>query len=623
MSALAGDIIDASLDAIITIGHDGNIVEWNRAAERIFGWRKDEVAGKELAQTLVPPEMRERHRAGLKACVAGADSRILGKRVELTAVRADGTRLPVDLTVVRVDGGGPPMFTAFICDITLRKRAEQALRESEEKFRALAENLPEIVWMAKTGGETIYLNSAFVTYTGIPMKAGLSRGWTDVVHPADMMATREAWARSLASGSPYECQLRVRRKDGNYAWMLARGNPIRDESGEIAYWIGTCTDINELKEAHEKLRLSEERFRLLGDAANDVIYDWNLMTDEIWWNDRFSEQYGYSPEERSPTIASWTDCIAPEDKERVLGEVYAAIDGRAQGWKGEYGFRRRDGSYAWVFDRAFIIRDAGGKAVRMVGGMTDITEQRRAKEEILRLNSELAERANGSTAQLEAANRELEAFSYSISHDLRAPLRTIDGFSKIVLEEYGPALPEEGRDYLHAVRRGAQSMAKLIDDLLAFSRLSRQALHRQDLDTAEIVRAALDAVWPQYPGRQEDVHMGPLPRSNADPALLRQVWVNLLSNAYKFTGRTANPRIEVGAIEGETPTFFVRDNGVGYDPRYATKLFTVFQRLHGVTEFPGTGVGLAIVQRIVHRHHGRIWAEGVPDAGATFYFTLG
>jgi two-component system, sensor histidine kinase and response regulator len=226
--------------------------------------------------------------------------------------------------------------------------------------------------------------------------------------------------------------------------------------------------------------------------------------------------------------------------------------------------------------------------------------------------------------ELKAANKELEAFSYSVSHDLRAPLRAIDGFSRILLEEHGQQLPEEAREYLELVRRNTKQMGFLVDDLLSFSRLSRQQVKKQTVAPAKIVRQCLEELRGEQNGRRVEITLGDLPPCLADPSLLKQVWFNLLSNAFKYTRKREVALIDVGC-RGDDPearTYFVRDNGVGFDMQYAPKLFGVFQRLHRAEDYEGTGVGLAIVQRIVLRHGGRVWAEAQPGEGATFSFTL-
>jgi light-regulated signal transduction histidine kinase (bacteriophytochrome) len=253
----------------------------------------------------------------------------------------------------------------------------------------------------------------------------------------------------------------------------------------------------------------------------------------------------------------------------------------------------------------------------------EVAERVRAEDELRRLNLELEQRVTDRTAQLAGVNKELEAFSYSVSHDLRAPLRAIAGFANLLIEDHGEDLNKEARRKLEVIVGESHRMGSLIDDLLAFSRLGRKVMQAVELDMTELVRSVHEALVQQHQGMPVEFRLGALPRGNGDRVLLGQVWTNLLSNAFKFSSRREQPLVEVNAISDEKEhIYFVRDNGAGFDPRYQSKLFEVFQRLHDSSEFPGTGVGLALVRRIVSRHGGRVWAEGRPDAGATFYFTL-
>lgn len=259
---------------------------------------------------------------------------------------------------------------------------------------------------------------------------------------------------------------------------------------------------------------------------------------------------------------------------------------------------------------------ADGPHGRIFLAIEDVTETWATREEARRLREELEDRVKQRTA-------ELEAFSYSVSHDLRSPLRALDGFARILLEEYAADLPADAQAYLGDICRNARKMGQLVDDLLAFSRLGRRAVDRRWIAPAALIQEVLEELRPEQVSRRLEVVVGELPACHADPALLRQVWANLLGNAFKYTRRHDPARVEVGCVErdGER-VYFVRDTGAGFDMRYAGRLFGVFQRLHRAAEYDGTGVGLAIVQRVVHSHGGRVWAEAAVDRGATFYFTV-
>jgi light-regulated signal transduction histidine kinase (bacteriophytochrome) len=276
-------------------------------------------------------------------------------------------------------------------------------------------------------------------------------------------------------------------------------------------------------------------------------------------------------------------------------------------------------------DHLELAQELARRAAQAIDNARLFSEAQSKTAEVEQLNAELEQRVADRTAQLEEANRELEGFSYSVSHDLRAPLRIIDGFSRILLDEYGAQLPEDAGRYIDLVRDGAKQMGQLIDDLLVYAKLGRQSLQEQVVDPGELVRACVENLRPQQDDRQVEIDIGDLPKCHGDPVLLKQVFLNLLENALKYTRTRPMTRIEVGfqPDESSQPVYFVRDNGVGFDMRFADKLFGVFQRMHKAEDYEGTGVGLAIVQRAVHRHGGRVWAEAALDEGATFYFTLG
>jgi PAS domain S-box-containing protein len=374
----------------------------------------------------------------------------------------------------------------------------------------------------------------------------------------------------------------------------------------------------ELAKESEERKQGDEKFRLLVLGVKDYAI---LMLDPggliTTWNDGAERIKGYRAEEIIGEHFSkfYTPEAVALDKPFLELKI-AADQGRFE----EEGWRvRKDGSVFWASVVITALRDATGQ-LRGYGKVTrDITHKREAEEEVVRHQKELA-RSNSS---LMVANDELESFSYSVSHDLRAPLRTIDGFSHALLEDCGDRLDETGKNHLSRIRAATQRMGVLIDDLLNLSRLSRTEMHTQSVDISAMAFSVAGDLQKSQPERRVQLLVEGGLETTADPGLLRAVLENLLSNAWKFTSKRASARIEFGVThEDGTPTYFVRDDGAGFDPAYADRLFGAFQRLHSMSEFAGTGVGLATVQRIVQRHGGRIWAKSAVGHGATFYFTL-
>ena len=509
-----------------------------------------------------------------------------------------------------------------------RAETEKALRESGAQLRTIVENLDEGMIASDLDGRLLHWNRAALKLHGYSDSEQDLRRFTELADTFELSTIDgtpipvNEWplARILCGQHLRNLELAVRRIGTDWRRVFNYGGAlVEDEHGKPLMAVVTINDITEQNRGEELLRSSEQRYRKLFESNPNPMWVYDMETlSFLAVNAAAVRHYGYSPEEfRAMTIK---DVRTSEDIPALLNNL--AQPEAALGDVTEWRHRKKDGTPIDVEIVSHEVQwvDRPGRLVLI----NDITQRKKAEREILALNAELEMRVERRTAELEAANKELEAFSYSVSHDLRAPLRAVDGFSQAVLEDYGPDLPAEGKHQLQTIRESAQRMGELIDDLLAFSRLSRAPLKKQTVNSNRIVCDALEDLHPHDNGRKIDIRLSDLPPCEGDPALLKQVWTNLLSNALKYTRKRDPAVIEVGAKadRGEN-VFFVSDNGTGFDMQYAHKLFGVFQRLHRADEFEGTGVGLAIVQRVIQRHGGRVWATATPDKGATFNFTVG
>jgi PAS domain S-box-containing protein len=750
-------IVESALDAIVTIDHDNRITEFNPAAEAIFGWRREEVLGQDLGEKIIPPAMRAAHRRGLARHLLSQTAPRLGVRLELSALRRDGSEFPVELTVARIAGGAQPSFTAFVRDLTATREAQDEaqrlaaqLRASELQYRSLFVNNPQP--MAVYDPETLRflaVNIAGVAQYGYSEADFLTMTIEDLRPPED----RESWQREVFGQpllGPRRYRGRHRRKDGTLVHVDVSAADIVFEGRRARLVL--AIDVSEQRSAARQLRESEARFRALTELSADWYWEqdadlrfvdihggerwplgimpvgnilgkrrWELEGTEVeggWdahkatlarhepfrdfeirrrsaaggvrvlslsgtpmfdsagrfrgyrgvgrditdarraqdalaenqrmlsvllanfpgiayrcrnepdWPADFVSQgalklTGYAPSAFTSGEVRYTELIHPDDREGLWEQVQAAMDQAGQ-FQFTYRVIARDGSHKWAWEQGGAVVQAG-QVVAMEGFVIDVTEARQAQEEVARLNTELEERVRQRTAQLEAANAELEAFSYSIAHDLRSPLTSIDGFSHVLETSHAGALDAQGLHCLRRIRAGVFQMSELTDALLSLAHLSRVKLRSEPVDLAQAARQALAQLQENEPDRALDAAVPPRLPQRGDPRLLGQVMANLVGNAWKFSARKPRTRIEVGTLAGPSgeTIYFVADQGAGFDMVHASRLFGAFQRLHGPSEFEGTGIGLALVQKIIQRHGGRIWAEARPGEGATFYFTLG
>lgn len=548
--------------------------------------------------------------------------------------RKDSSLVDVEVSASLISYRGREAMCIVAHDISERKRTERALIESERRFRQLFENSVDALFVHDEQGHFVDCNAEACRALGYSREELLK---LSVAHVATHLISEEVrqekkgetlWERAMR-GEPGRIvgfdENELRCKDGSTF-------PVEVGVGAIEYGgrrmiFASARDISARKRAEDALRESETKYRTLVEQIPMVTYIKELDVGEPEWNmiyvsPQVQELLGYSPEEYTSKPKIWEDLLHPDDRERVLAED-VRTEKTGEPFKVQYRIFTRNGKVAWIRDEAILVRDGEGSPLFWQGVMYDITDQKRAEEEVRGLNEELEQRVRQRTAQLEAFNSELEAFSYSISHDLRAPLRAIDGFSQILLEDYEDKLDAEGKSYLRRVSAASRRMGQLIDDLLDLSRMTRGQMRRERVNLSALAQAIVEEFRNTQPEHEVEVIVQEGLVANGDGSLLRAVLENLLGNAWKFTKNQPHPKIEFGLLENEdTPTYYVRDNGVGFDMAYADKLFGAFQRLHSLSEYEGTGIGLATVQRIIYRHGGRVWAKGEVAKGATFHFTL-
>lgn len=507
-------------------------------------------------------------------------------------------------------------------EIAERRRAEWSLRKSEARFRSLNEMSSDFYWESDAG-HRITRRGLEGTHNRVSLfrrSAQLGERRWEVPYLSPDAAGWEAHRATLDAHQPFrDFQLSRPGSDGREHFVTISGEPLFDASGAFTGYRGVGTDITERKRAEKAMRDGEHRYRTMFNSAPMGV--WLIGPDRrtVEVNHRFCDLLGYLPEEilgKEPTDFA-------DDENRKIFEAAARLIPNRRKRNYEVALRHRDGHNIPTELHATNLFNEDGSLMAVLAFVTELTERKRQEEELRRLNDELEQRVAARTHDLEIANRELESFSYSVSHDLRAPLRAIDGFCKILLEEHTGQLDAQGRRFLGRVSDGAVKMAELIDSLLKLSRISRQEMQITRVDLSALVREIADDLAANSPVRAVEWVVAPEVQAEGDRDLLKVALRNLISNAWKYTSKLERTRIEFGLDERNGhAAYFVRDNGAGFDMAYASKLFGAFQRLHSPSEFPGTGIGLATVARIVHRHGGEVWGEARVGEGATFYFTV-
>lgn len=609
----------------------GRYIFANRALAENYGRPVEEILGTDGFSLVADPAQAEAYRVDDREVIATGKAKFIPEELN-TNLQGKTRVLQTTKVPFTVPETGEAAVLGVWVDITEQTRAKEALRRSEHTL-AETERISGIGsfnWDLATG-IAVWSPNMFRLLgidPAIPDSQKQEEFTTRVLHPDDRPHLNAAVQHALDTGGKFEVEYRIIKRDGSIRNINAHGSIQRGGSGKPERFLGWIQDVTEHKQAQADLRESENFNREILDSLNAHIAVLDkrgtaVTVNEAWR--KFAEENNGQLVQGGIGHDYLAACerISKEGGDEAFSAALRGIREVMGGGLDYFGLEYpcySQGEQRWF---QLHVSPLTTRSNAVVTAHEDITERRMAEEEVRQLNVDLERRVTVRTAELEAANKELEAFSYSVSHDLRSPLRAIDGFSQAVLEDYRTVLPAAAQEDLLVIRQGAQRMGVLIDDLLTFSRLSRSEMKGRSVDMQALVDTVLDDLRYQREGREVKVQCGKLPCCWGDAALLKQVWTNLISNALKYSKNRKPAVVEIGAEgKAEENVYYVRDNGTGFDMRYADKLFGVFQRLHRAEDFEGTGVGLAIVQRVIHRHGGRVWADAKPDQGAAFYFTI-
>ena len=607
-------LLDYANAPIIVWDPHFRISRFNPAFERLTGYKANDVMGEQLSR-LFPPDRK-------KECLQQIHRTLAGERweiVEIPILRVDGeVRIVLWNSANVYDSDGKTIIATIAQgqDITERKQAEEQLKISETQYRRLFEAAKDgILILDADTGQILDVNPFLTEMLGLAYKEFIGKHLWELGYFKDIVASKANFSELQAKKYIRYEDLPLRTSDGREMKVEFVSNLYAVDHRKIIQC--NIRDITKRKQAEEKLQETTQYLNNLLDYANAPIIVWDPLFHITRFNHAFENLTGIDAEE---AVGKKLEMLFPQDsKVESMTHIHQAMSGER--WEVvEIPILRRDGAVRIVlWNSATLLGIDGKKMVATIAQGQDITERKQAEEEVKKLNEELKHRA----AELEVANKELEAFSYSVSHDLRAPLRTMEGFSQALMEDCYDILNDECKDYLRRIQGSAELMAQLIDDMLQLSRLTRADMLFNEVNLSEIAQTILDDLKTTQPKRIVKFEIAPGMIARGDEKLLRVALNNLLENAWKFTSKVPEAHIEFGVTDHQgIKAYFVRDNGAGFDMTYVAKIFNPFQRLHTVTEFPGTGIGLASVQRIIHRHGGKVWAEGKVGKGATFYFTL-
>ncbi|MDB6124361.1 MAG: Multi-sensor signal transduction histidine kinase [Pedosphaera sp.] len=619
-------ILSASLDAIITMDHQGKVVDFNPAAETIFGYRSEEAIGRHLADLIIPERLRERHYQGLAKYLATGKGPVLNKRIELPALHANGHEFPVEISINPISGMEPPMFTATLRDISERKQAEEALRQSETLLRTVTNESRVGLVMVDKERRYLFANPTYAEILGLPSADIVGQRVPDVLADVYCDQIQPRLDRAMnGERTTYELHLpaHAQRKVDRFYEVVYEP---RKTANSDPYVMVVLVDITERKQTEQAMRESSERLQLALAAGHLGDWTWDARADVFTPSVRSAEIFNFPP----GTSGTWTtmrEFVHEDDRERARLAAEAAIHNRTD-YNIEYRVKRPSGELRWIAARGRGTYAADGTFLGMTGVVQDITDRKLAEEALRQAQVELQANAvnlkhtvEERTAQLREKIGELEAFSYSVSHDMRQPLRAMQGYARILLQDHGEKFEDEPKQFLERIITAANRLDRLIQDVLTYSRTIRGESELSIINLDKLVREVVET-YPALRGSHIEIVPSTVSVLGYEVALTQCI-ANLLGNALKFVPAGATPQVKVWSeTTGDLVRFWVQDNGIGIAKKDQEKIFEIFSRVHGNDDYEGTGIGLSIVKKAVEKMGGRVGVDSELGKGSRFWIEL-
>lgn len=599
---------DESAVAMTLTAREGKFLKVNRAFCKLTGYSEEELLSMTFLE-LTHPDDADASQRGRKELESGEKSAF---RLEKRYIRKDKRSIWVSISTapVKDEKGSWDFFVTHIQDISKRKSAENRLRESKERFRQLANSIPQLAWIALTDGYIFWFNNRWFEYTGKKQEEIVGLGWHKLTDVSKNPTFPDEWSKFISSGKPFELVSTLQGKDGIYREFLIKSIPIKNSEGVVEQWFGTHTDISELKKVENELERSREKLNIALENGQIGIWDWNLKTNTVVWDERMERMFGVEPGKFGGSYEAFENLVNEEDIAHVRKAAIDSIESKKT-YETVYRTRPVNGECSYITAKGITTYDNDGKPESITGVCFDITGMRRSTDQVLmRLNEELLR-----------SNTDLQQFAYVASHDLQEPLRMVSSFTQLLELRYADKLDQEAVEYIRFAVAGSKRMYELLNGLLAYSRVQTKGRQFNNVDMNVVVRKVTENLNLIITEKGAVIKSKKLPVVIADENQMIQVVQNIIENSLKFSKDT--PVISISATrENNEYVFSFKDKGIGIEKQYFERIFRIFQRLNRPDQYEGTGIGLAICKRIVERHGGRIWVNSEINKGATFYFSI-